>query len=211
MKIVEDRFKLEMSDWEKRTFGDMNIAHTERFNEIGYPNPSAPSVFLLYRAEKFMAENYMMPAIPFDMEMTLPYPAFPGNYICRQKYPEDNGPIHVEFEQANDGIVASMLFENYDSTNQRGNGTPKLVSHDFGDFIHNFFEHEDRIGAVLGQVNMRFYDTPEARPLELDLSVDRNEKRGGRIRNYHVNGIGSQGLKGIIEITSARFVKKIFQ
>ena len=71
MKIVEDRFKLEMSDWEKRTFGDMNIAHTERFNEIGYPNPSAPSVFLLYRAEKFMAENYMMPEIPFDMEITL--------------------------------------------------------------------------------------------------------------------------------------------
>jgi hypothetical protein len=213
MRTIEDRFTLNMKDWVKdaELFGDKNIAHTDRYGEIGYPEASAPAVSLLSRAERFMANNYGMPLVPFDMEMTLNYPAFAGDYICRQNYSDENGRTHVEFEHSRDGIVASILLENYDGTNQMGNGRPKLVSYNFGQFIGHFFGHEGRLGAVLGSVNIKFYETPEPSTLDVRLKVDRHDKGGGRIREYLVNGFGNRGSRRIIEIDSAKFVHKVIQ
>ncbi len=215
METIEDKIRINYQDWYKKgkLFGDVNIYHYEEFYKFGYNKPSAPSVYLLFLAEKIMKDKNKFPIYPFELKMNLNYPAFEGLYNIKQFYDLTNNLSKIKFIHENDGEVASLNF-NGEIPNKHLEKRSKLVSYSFGKIIKKFFNDERSYGALLENISVKFCKEPENYSLDINLEVNekiRKENKKRKLIDYFISGIGTQKDKEILRINDGKFVQVIFK
>lgn len=214
METIENKIEMFYSDWSKKgkLFGDYNPIHYDEFEKFNYKKPSAPSVYLLFLAEKMMKTNNRFSLYPFNLKMNFHYPAYEGKYLLKQYYDSDN-ISNIQFIHEADGIVASLRFYGKISINIIEDDK-KFMSYDFGEIINYFFSNKCRIGAVLKNIDATFSRRPENYPLNINLEVKeeiKNENNRRKIVHYCVKGLGTQKDKEILRVNEGKFVQVIFK
>lgn len=215
METIDDKIKISYSDWSKKgkLFGDKNVYHYEEFYKFGYNKPSAPSVYLLFLAEKIMKYRNKFPVYPFELKMNLDYPAYEGSYNIRQFYDLNNNSSKIIFVHENDGEVASLDFNGEIPDEYLGNRL-KLVSYSFGKIIEDFFNDERNFGALLKNISVKFCKEPENYSLDLKLLINqeiRRENKKRKLIDYLISGVGTQKGEEILRINEGKFVKVEFK
>lgn len=215
MEVIDNKIEINYIDWFKKgkLFGDTNIYHYEEFYKFGYNKPSAPSVYLLFLAEKIMKDSNKFPVYPFELKMNLDYPAYEGVYNIRQVYDLENNNSNIRFVHQKDGEVASLNFYG-EIPNKYLENRLKLVSYSFGEIIRNFFNDERNFGALLKNISVRFCKEPENYSLDLKLLINqeiRKENKKRKLVDYLISGTGTQKDKEILKISEGKFVKVEFK
>lgn len=214
METIEDKIEMCYSDWSKkgRLFGDYNPIHYDEFDKFNYKKSSAPSVYLLFLAEKMMKANNRFPLYPFNLKMDFHYPAYEGKYLLKQYYDSDN-ISNIKFIHEKDGIVASLSFCG-EISRKIIEDNKKFISYDFGEIINYFFSNKCRMGSVLKNISVTFCKEPKNYPLNINLEVNeeiKNENNRRKIVHYCVEGLGTQKNKEILRVNEAQFIQIVFK